>query len=136
MWPFSRSSGMSAPRDREVKATADNLLLQEQLRTALLRFELAGKSEALWDMEYPKDGQLLPDTAFWWSEQFRKLLGFRDEHDFPNVLDSWGSRLHPTDKERTFAAFAAHLQDRTGRTPYAIEYQLQLKSGEYRWFLA
>jgi len=127
---------VSASRDKEVKATADNLLLKEQLRTALLRFELAGKSEALWDMEYPKDGQLLPDTAFWWSEQFRKLLGFRDEHDFPNVLDSWGSRLHPTDKERTFAAFAAHLQDRSGRTPYAIEYQLQLKSGEYRWFLA
>ena len=136
MWPFSKSSSESSSRDQEATTNAGNALLQEQLRTALLRFELAGKSEALWDMEYPKDGKLLPNTAFWWSEQFRTLLGFRDEHDFPNVLDSWGSRLHPTDKERTFSAFAAHLQDRTGRTPYTIEYQLQLKSGEYRWFLA
>ena len=134
MWRFSKSP--SSSRDQEAKPNADNLSLQEQLRTARLRFELAGKSEALWDMEYPKDGKLLPDTPFWWSEQFRTLMGFHDESDFPNVLDSWGSRLHPTDKERTFAAFAAHLQDRTGRTPYDIEYQLQLKSGEYRWFLA
>jgi PAS domain S-box-containing protein len=79
---------------------------------------------------------LLPETPFWWSEQFRKLLGFQDERDFPNVLDSWGSRLHHTDKDRTFAAFAAHLKDRSGRTPYDIEYQLRMKSGEYRWFLA
>jgi PAS domain S-box-containing protein len=29
-----------------------------------------------------------------------------------------------------------HLNDRTGRTPYNIEYRLQLKNGEYRWFIA
>jgi PAS domain S-box-containing protein len=136
MWPFSKSARLPSSRNREVKSNADHLLLQEQLHTARLRFELAGKSEALWDMEYPQDGRLLPDTPFWWSEHFRTLLGFRDERDFPNVLDSWGSRLLPTDTERTFAAFAAHLQDRSGRTSYDIEYQLQLKSGEYRWFLA
>ena len=136
MWPFSKSHRASSSHDQEVEARARNLRLQEQLRTALLRFELAGKSEALWDMEYPKDGELLAGTPFWWSEHFRTLLGFSGEREFPNVLDSWGSRLHPNDKERTFAAFGAHLQDRSGRTPYDIEYQLKLKSGEYRWFLA
>lgn len=135
MWIFgNRSQGAvanQAPQDRTNEAS-----LRKQLKTALLRFELAGKSEALWDMEYPQGGQLLPDTPFWWSEHFRHLVGFRDESDFPNVLDSWGSRLHTNDKDRTFAAFAAHLKDRSGRTPYDIEYQLQMKSGEYRWFLA
>jgi hypothetical protein len=105
---FSKSIRKSSARALDEQEAAPDQLLQEQLRTALLRFELAGKSEALWDMEYPKDGQLLPHTAFWWSEQFRKLLGFQDETDFPNILDSWGSRLHKTDKDRTFAAFAAH----------------------------
>ncbi len=28
------------------------------------------------------------------------------------------------------------MTDRTGRTPYDIGYQLKMKSGEYRWFLA
>jgi PAS domain S-box-containing protein len=133
---FSKSTRKPLSRAIDGQETVQDQLLQEQLRTALLRFELAGKSEALWDMEYPKDGQLLPHTPFWWSEQFRKLLGFQDESDFPNILDSWGSRLHKADKDRTFAAFAAHLQDRSGRTPYDIEYQLRMKSGEYRWFLA
>lgn len=133
---FNKSSRGSSPREHARQDSAGDQTLRDQLKTALLRFELAGKSEALWDMEYPADGQLLPDTPFWWSQHFRALVGFQDERDFPNVLDSWGSRLHATDKDRTFAAFAAHLQDRSGRTPYDIEYQLQMKSGEYRWFLA
>ncbi|VEB42261.1 PAS fold [Chromobacterium violaceum] len=33
-------------------------------------------------------------------------------------------------------AFAAHLNDRGGTTPYDIEYRLQCKNGEYRWFRA
>jgi len=116
--------------------TQSDAALRDELRTAQLRFELAGKTEGLWDMEYPGGGQLLTDTPFWWSERFRTLLGFSSEADFPNLLDSWGSRLHPNDKDRTFAAFSAHLTDRTGQTPYDIEYQLQMNSGEYRWFLA
>lgn len=135
MWLFSRGPQRTSAQEEDARRETEDSL-REQLQTALIRFDLAGKSEGLWDMEYPSDGQLLPDTPFWWSEQFRKLLGFRDETDFPNVLDSWGSRLHSTDKERTFAAFAAHLSDRSGRTPYDIEYQLQMKTGEYRWFLA
>jgi hypothetical protein len=64
------------------------------------------------------------------------MLGFRDTTDFPNVLDSWASRLHPEDSGWVLEAFAAHLNDRTGRTPYDVEYRLQLKTGEYRWFRA
>ncbi len=123
-------------RESQLEENSDPEALRGQLKTALLRFELAGKSEGLWDMEYPADGKLRPDTPFWWSEHFRKLVGFKNETDFPNLLDGWGSRLHKRDKDRTFAAFAAHLNDRSGRTPYDIEYQLQMKSGEYRWFLA
>jgi methyl-accepting chemotaxis protein len=52
------------------------------------------------------------------------------------VLDSWASRLHPNDADWVVKAFAAHLTDRSGRTPYDIEYQLQMKSGAYRWFRA
>lgn len=87
-------------------------------------------------MTYPADGQLLPQTPFWWSDQFRALISFTDEKDFPNVLDSWASRLHPNDKDKTFAAFSAHLNDRSGKTGYDIEYQLKTKSGDYRWFKA
>src|SRR5258706_18539 len=112
--------------------------IEQELAEALTRFELINQSasEGLWDMVYPGDGNVGPQTPFWWSDRFRKLLGYKDESDFPNVLDSWGSLLHPDDKDITFEAFGAHLMDKTGKTPFDLEYQCKTKSGEYRWFSA
>ena len=112
--------------------------VKEQLETALVRFELINQSasDGLWDMAYPADGVIGEQTYFWWSDQLRRLLGYKDESDFPNVLDSWGSKLHLDDKDSTFAAFSAHLLDLTGKTPYDLEYRLKTKSGEYRLFHA
>ena len=52
------------------------------------------------------------------------------------MLGSWANRLHPEDKERTLTAFATHLNDRSGQTPYDIEYRLQRKDQSYGWFRA
>ena len=108
------------------------------LEKSMTRFELSTGmlSDGLWDMEVVAGDPVNPGNAFWWSDQFRRLLGFEGVHDFPDVLDSWASRLHPEEKSDVIAAFAAHLNDRTGRTPYDIEYRLKLKGGEYRWFRA
>lgn len=108
------------------------------LDVTLTRFELGAQmlNDGLWDMSVIAGDPINPNNEFWWSNQFRHLLGFATEAEFPNVLDSWASRLHPEDKERSLNAFAAHLTDRTGKTGFDIEYRLQLKSGEYRWFRA
>lgn len=90
----------------------------------------------LWDMEVVAGDPVNPDNEFIWSDEFRQMLGFKDETDFPNVLDSWASRIHPDDYDHTLAALINHLNDRSGNTPYSPEYRLQLKSGEYRWFRA
>ena len=110
----------------------------EELETALIRFKLVNESstEGLWDMVYPPDGNITPNTPFWWSDRFRQMLGYRDINDFPNILKSWASLLHPDHEARTLAAFSAHLMDRTGRTPYDVEYQLKTRSQGYRWFRA
>lgn len=117
---------------------------EEELETMVMRFELINKalaadaelSDAPWDMSVIAGDPVNPNNEFWWSPQFRKLLGYNDERDFPNILSSWSEKLHPDDKEPVLAAFAAHLNDHTGKTPYSLEYRLQLKSGEYRWFYA
>lgn len=51
-------------------------------------------------------------------------------------MSSWSDRLHPEDKQAALDAFSAHLMDFSGHTPFDIDYRLQLKSGEYRWFHA
>nr|WP_168581482.1 methyl-accepting chemotaxis protein [Gephyromycinifex aptenodytis] len=102
------------------------------------RFDLMVKASdiGLWDMSVEAGDPVNPNNEFWWSQEFRHMIGFTDERDFPNVLDSWASRLHPEDSERTLTAFANHLNDYSGRTPYDLEYRLQLKNGDYKWFRA
>ena len=108
----------------------------QELDRALTRFEMAREmlSDGLWDMEVIDGDPLNPHNPFWWSMQFRHLLGFETAEEFPNVLDSWISRIHPQDKEEVVRVFAAHLGDRSGRTPFEAVYRIKLKNGEYRWF--
>ena len=107
--------------------------MQETLETNDLRFNLLLKSIniALWDMVVDPNDPVGGNNDFWWSDEFRHMLGFTGVHDFPNVLRSWSDRLHPDDKAKTLNAFAAHLNDYTGRTPYNINYRLQHKDGHY-----
>ncbi len=93
-------------------------------------------NDGLWDMSVIAGDPINPKNEFWWSQQLRHLLGFESEADFPNVFESWSSRLHPQEKDTVLGAFAAHLNDRSGRTPFDMKYRLKLKSGHYRWFHA
>lgn len=114
----------------------DQLERDRELDITITRFELAREmlSDGLWDMGVIAGDPVNPKNPFWWSPQFRKLLGYETVEEFPDVLESWSSRLHPEDKERSLNAFAAHLNDKSGKTPFDIEYRLKMKSGEYRWF--
>lgn len=116
-------------------------LLRESAASASaheIRFDLVNRasSEGLWDMEVVAGDPVNPGNRFWWSQQFRSLLGFKDERDFPNVLASWADRLHPQDKQATLDAFARHLNDKSGMTPYKVNNRLAMKDGSYRWFHA
>ena len=116
-------------------------LANEQIRAYeydIMKYRLAGEAQnmGLWDMDVLDAEVTNQENEFRWSQEIRTMLGFTDEHDFPNVLYSLAERMHPEDLKATEAAFAAHVNDRTGKTPYDIEYRLQLKNGEYRHFHA
>ncbi len=93
-------------------------------------------SEGSWSMNVVGKDPANPKNPFWWSQQFRRLLGYRDESDFPNTLNSWSDKLHPEDKQNALNAFSAHVSDYSGNTPFNLEYRLLHKNGEYRWFKA
>jgi PAS domain S-box-containing protein len=125
----------------ESELEAARSLLHESSASAsshIVRFDLVNRasSEGLWDMEVVAGDPINPKNRFWWSQQFRTLLGFSDELDFPNVLASWADRLHPQDKQETLDAFSRHLSDKSGNTPYKVKNRLAMKDGSYRWFHA
>ena len=111
---------------------------RESMEYNLMKYKLTGDAlgVALWDMDVVDGDPVNPHNKFTWSPEFRRMLGFSSERDFPNVTSSWSDRLHPDDKERTLNAFAAHLNDHSGRTPYDLVYRCMLKTGEYRSFRA
>jgi PAS domain S-box-containing protein len=107
--------------------------LQNELETDNIRFKLLLRSVklALWDMTVDPKDPVAGNNDFWWSPEFRKMLGFNNEYDFPNLLSSWADRLHPKDREKTLKAFSEHLNDYSGRTSYNVEYRIATKDGEY-----
>ena len=58
------------------------------------------------------------------------MLGY-NQQEFPDILESWISRLHPDDRRRVVQRLSACLEP--GRPPYDIEYRLLDKQGDYRW---
>src|SRR5665647_2788022 len=111
---------LSLALQRSAQAEEKLTAIYEENERLKIRFDLIRQatSDGLWDMETNQSNQTDANNPFWWSDQFRRLLGFRDEKDFPNVLGSWASRLHPEDSAPTLAAFNAHINDRSGQTPY------------------
>lgn len=90
----------------------------------------------LWDCVIAHGDALHPDSRWTWSQEFRRLLGYQDENDFPDLVSSWADLLHPEDQPRTVEAFNAHVFDRSGQTPYDITYRCRHRRGEYRWYRA
>ena len=101
-----------------------------------MKYKLANKAMniALWDMDVAINEPTSPNNKITWSQELRNMLGFSDESDFPNTITALADRFHPEDREMAFAAFAAHFNDCSGRTPYDVEYRLKHKNGEYRYF--
>ncbi|MFC3770435.1 PAS domain-containing methyl-accepting chemotaxis protein [Paenibacillus sp. GCM10012303] len=112
--------------------------LRESAQDTEIRLDLVTKAiqVGLWDMLVIAGDPINPNNEFIWSDEIRRLLGYNDESDFPNILNSWASRIHPEDQEWVMKAFADHLNDHSGKTPYDIEYRLIKKTGENRWFRA
>lgn len=93
--------------------------------------------EGVWEIEIPprsaEDTKASP-YSIWWSPQFRALLGYNDETDFPNHLSSWIQILHPNDREWVLSTLQSHLTDTSGATPFEVEYRMYRKNGEIGWF--
>jgi PAS domain S-box-containing protein len=72
-----------------------------------------------------------------YSDQFKKILGYEpNSPEFPDVMGTWITKIHPDDVPVASAAIQKQLQDYTGQTVFDMEYRVQHKSGEYVWVRA
>ncbi|UCE62602.1 MAG: PAS domain-containing protein [Nitrospirota bacterium] len=114
---------------------AERKKTEQALRESETRLALAvdGATEGYWNATcLPNEAWSFPGNPVWWSPRFKAMLGFKEE-EFPNVLESWASRLHPEDQDRFFAAWNAHIER---NEPFDEELRLCTKQGEFRWYRA
>ncbi len=107
--------------------------VQESLHASEERLEsvIRGSNDGFWDSHVlPGQPWYSPSTPVWWSPRVRDMLGY-NQQEFPDVLESWISRLHPEDRERVFQRLTACLEP--GGPQYDIECRLLDKQGDYRW---
>ena len=96
-----------------------------ELQESEERYELAvsGSAAGLWDWD------LRTDKAYY-TDRLKELLGYRPD-ELPDTLDEFWNRLHSDDYEAVRLAVDNHLNE---HVPYIVDFRLQTKSGEYRWF--
>ena len=117
-------------RDITARKLAESALKASEER---LEMVIQGSADGFWDGHIlPNEHWSSPRTPIWFSPRVRSILGYTEE-EFPDVLESWATRLHPEDRERVYAALAAHIER---RVPYDEEYRLLAKSGDYHWVRA
>ena len=119
-------------REMEIKRAQEKNELQLTKLNAVVNATKIG----LWDVTIINNDPMNPGNDFTWSDEFRYMLGYSNETDFPNTFDSWNDRLHPDEREDAHKAIYKHLLDRTGKTPYDVEYRMLCKNGEYAYFHA
>lgn len=93
----------------------------------------AAMKSGFWSMEFNDKSELISCT---WSDVFRNMLGYKNEEDFPNKLESWSDLLHEEDKERIIEEYWETVKDYTGEKTYDVQYQLYTKNKGLRWFHA
>jgi PAS domain S-box-containing protein len=101
-------------------------LAEEKLREAEGRFRIAAETSN--DVVYEWDMQ----HSIQWFGKIDEMLGY-GLGEFPRTLDAWRDSIYPEDRKSVMAAIQAHLE---GRVPYASEYRVRRKDGNYRWWTA
>jgi Methyl-accepting chemotaxis protein (MCP) signalling domain/PAS fold len=121
----------------DAQAELDNLQAQlDRARQQLADLKLANSAvtEGIWLLHLVNGDAAHDSNSMKWSKQYRKLLGYDRVQDFPDGWDSWLHAMHPDDMDSVVAAYNKHIADKTGSTPYLVEYRLMTAKRGYVWF--
>ena len=130
--PFEKADSRE-PWANALNALIDKVNEEVDYQKFRIRTINAAVHSGLWYMKINADFSIAYAI---WSDEFRRMVGFRDESDFPNTVEAWSSRLHPEDVDGTLASFTRCIKDLSGNTPYDVDYRLQVRDGSYKWFHA
>lgn len=94
-----------------------------QLSEERLQLALEGSGDGLWDWN-------IATGEVYLSPRWVQMLGY-EENELPHLVSTWEQLIHPDDREWVVEVLNAHLKD--SAAPYAFDYRVRTKSGEWKW---
>ena len=107
----------------------DKSLIEEQAATIRLLTDLTKAGS--WVIHYAADGSV---ASAQWGDGFRRLMGYHDQSDFPNKLESFMRGIHPEDRDNLFCDINADAFDETIMGTTGHEFRFRRKDGTVRWY--
>lgn len=93
--------------------------------------------EGSWSMDLTKYAIDDVNSPMVYSDQFKKILGYSpNSSEWPDIMGTWITKIHPDDVEGASAAMGKQLSDPSGTTVFDMEYRLKHKNGEWIWVRA
>ena len=72
----------------------DKNIIEEQAATIRLLTDLTRAGS--WAINYAPDGSV---SSVQWGDGFRRLMGYHDQNDFPNTIESFVRGIYPEDRD-------------------------------------
>ena len=119
--------------DIEDQIAKDAIMEHDQRRQHAVEMMML---EGSWSMDLTKYAIDDPNSPMVFSDQFKHILGYTGSSDFPDVMSSWITKMHPDDVATASEAMGKQLSDPSGQTVFDMEYRMLHKDGEYRWVRA
>ncbi|MBI5248572.1 MAG: PAS domain S-box protein, partial [Desulfomonile tiedjei] len=104
------------------KRAEQELRVERGILKDILEATLAG----YWDWDIANNKEYLSPT-------FKKMFGYED-HELPNVPETWQRLMFPEDLQEVFACFDKHVSSR-GQVPYYNEVRYRHKDGFAVWVI-
>lgn len=120
-------------QELEARLNLQNQLLEQERQNDTMRILHGMLHSGPWFMDFDENGVM---TGVTWTETFRQMLGYQNQEDFPDKLESWSDLLHPDDKDYVLKEYGDTIRDASGQKVYDVQYRLLTKNRGWRWFHA
>ena len=107
----------------------DKSLIEEQAATIRLLTDLTKAGS--WVINYAADGSV---ASVQWGDGFRRLMGYQDQSDFPNTIESFVRGIYPEDRNAAFQDTNAGAFDESIMSTTGHEFRFCRKDGTVRWY--
>lgn len=132
---FGRGNAINGEAEERVEELQKEIeALKARLKDSETELEAVNNSTHLgiWKCFFDEHGER---SGVYYSDEFRRMLGFT-RAELPDTIEALGSLILPEESEQVFGAFLAAAGDKTGRTPYNLNYHMKTKSGKAKMFHA